>query len=105
MKPVVRHARADEDVQEAIAYYIDQPPSLALTWIDTLEATILSIRSTPGAGAARYGVELNIAGLRYRRCGKFPYLVFYVENLENIAIWRVLNERRDIPAWLSDSLT
>jgi len=45
---------------------------------------------------------LNLPGLRFWRCKRFPYLVFYVETDDQINIWRVLHGSRDIPAWLSD---
>jgi toxin ParE1/3/4 len=102
MKPIVRHARADQDVQEALAYYIEQSPIVAMDWVDALEFTYQQIQQLPAAGSARYGHELNLPGLRFQRCGKFPYLVFYVELASSIAIWRVLHEKRDIPAWLQD---
>ncbi len=102
MKPIVRHERADDDAQEALAYYLEQSPSVALDWVDALEATYRAIQNTPGAGATRYGYELSLPGLRFVSCGKFPYLVFYLENHDNISVWRVLHERRDIPVWLQD---
>ena len=39
MKPIVRHARADDDIQEVLAYYLGQSPTVALDWIDALEAS------------------------------------------------------------------
>ena len=30
MKPIVRHARADDDIQEVLAYYLGQLPTVAL---------------------------------------------------------------------------
>jgi len=34
---------------------------------------------------------------------RYPYLVFYVEHADHIDVWRVLDARRDIPAWLAES--
>ena len=102
MKPLVRHARADEDIQAALAYYLEQSPAVALDWIDALEAACQNIQRHPATGAPRYAHELNLPGLRFMSCGKFPYLVFYIETEDYIAVWRVLHEKRDIPAWLQD---
>ena len=34
---------------------------------------------------------------------KLPYLVFYVEHVDHIDIWRVLHSQRDIPVWMRES--
>lgn len=102
MKPIVRHARADEDVQETLTYYLEHSSAAALDWVDALEHTYLQIQHHPAAGSSRYAHELGLPELRFQRCGKFPYLVFYVELASSIAIWRVLHEKRDIPVWLQD---
>ena len=39
MKPLVRHERADWDVQEAIEYYLQNAPEVTLAFIDSLEQT------------------------------------------------------------------
>jgi toxin ParE1/3/4 len=40
--------------------------------------------------------------LRFWGCKRFPYLVFYFESKDQIDVWRVLHDGRDIPAWLRD---
>ncbi|MDO8465765.1 MAG: type II toxin-antitoxin system RelE/ParE family toxin [Gallionella sp.] len=102
MKPLVRHERADKDVLEAVEYYLQNAPEVTLAFIDVLEQTYRNIQHRPGAGSPRYAHELNLHGLRFWRCKRFPYLVFYVETADQINIWRVLHGSRDIPAWLSD---
>lgn len=103
MKPLVRHERADQDVQEAVEYYLQNAPEVTLAFIDSLEQTYLYIQRRPGAGSPRYAHELNLPGLRFWRCKRFPYLVFYVESADQINVWRVLHGKRDIPAWLLDN--
>lgn len=100
MKPLIRHERADEDIQEAITYYLEHAPEVALSFVDVLEQTFRQIQHRPTLGSLRYAHELNLPGLRFRQCKCFPYLVFYVETAQQIDIWRVLHGSRDIPAWL-----
>ena len=104
MKPLVRHERADRDVQEAVEYYFQNAPEMTLAFVDALEQTCHYIQSRPGAGSTRYAHELILPGLRFWRCKRFLYLVFYVEAAEQINIWRVLHGRRNIPAWLQDEV-
>ena len=102
MKPLVRHARADSDVEEAVEYYLQHAPEVALKFIDALEQTYRQIQQRPAIGSPRYAHELNLPGLRFRLCKRFPYLVFYVESAQQIDVWRVLHGSRDIPVWLQD---
>jgi toxin ParE1/3/4 len=50
----------------------------------------------------RHARELNLPGLRSWSLQRYPCLVFYVERPNQIDIWRVLHDQRDIPAWLHD---
>jgi len=100
MKPLVRHARADKDVIEAIDYYLQHASESSLAFVDALEQAYRNTQRRPGAGSPRYEYELDLPGLRFWRVKRFPYLVFYVETADQISIWRVLHDRRDIPAWL-----
>ena len=102
MKPLVRHERADQDVQEAVEHYLKHEPQAALSFVDALQQTYLQIQRHPATGSPRYAHELHLPGLRFRQCKRFPYLVFYIETERQIDIWRVLHGSRDIPAWLQD---
>lgn len=101
-KPLIRRARADADVAEAIDYYLTESTTAALHFIDALEAAYEHIRRAPATGSPRYAHELNLPGLRFWRCKRYPYLVFYVEQVDRIEVWRVLHAKRDIPHWLDD---
>lgn len=105
MKPLVRHKRADKDVEAAIKYYLKESPAIALRFVDVLEQTYHQIQQRPAIGFACYAYELNLPGLRFRQCKRFPYLVFYVESAHQIDIWRVLHGSRDIPAWLQNEVS
>ena len=101
-KPLIRRARADADVVEAIDYYLNESTAVALQFVDALEAAYEHIRRAPATGSPRYAHELNLPGLRTWRCRRFPYLVFYLEHADRLEVWRVLHAKRDIPHWLQD---
>ena len=102
-KRVVPRHQAHQDVAGAIDHYAPEAGSdIALGFVEALEATYRAIGKHPGIGSPRYAHELSLPGLRHRRLARFPWLVFYVERDEHVDIWRVVDARRDIPAWLDD---
>ena len=100
-KSVVARARANQDVEEAIAYYLaeDAAPA-ALGFINALERAYAHVGRVPQAGSPRYAHELDIPGLRSWPLRRYPHVVFYVERDEHIDVWRVLHAQRDLPASL-----
>lgn len=103
VKPVVPREQANRDVDEAVAYYLEEgAASVALDFIDALEQAYTHIGRHPGTGSPRYAHELDLPGLRSWTLSRYPYLVFYVEGPDYIDVWRVLHGRRDIPAWMQD---
>jgi len=104
-KPVVPRDRARRDVEDAADHYArDAGETVALAFIDALEALYRAIAARPAAGSPRYGLELNLPGLRSRSMRRFPYVVFYVERDDRIDVWRVLHTRRDIPERMREGL-
>jgi toxin ParE1/3/4 len=61
------------------------------------------IGAHPASGSPRYAHLLDLPGLRVWPIRRFPYLVFYVERDDAVAIWRVLHTRRDIPQTLRNA--
>jgi toxin ParE1/3/4 len=103
-KAVVPRERAHRDVEMAVDYYRREAgPDVALGFVDALEALYRLIADHPRIGSPRYAHELDLPGLRCRSLDRFPYLVFYVERAGHIDILRVLDARRDIPAWLHET--
>lgn len=103
MKRVVPRVRAHRDVEEAIDHYArDAGPDVAVRFVDALDAAYRAIAEHPGSGSPRYAHELTLPGLRHRRLKRFPWLVFYVARHDQIDVWRVLDARSDIPAWLDE---
>ena len=101
MKPVVRRAAADRDVEYIVDHYLEEGGAeLALRFIDALEQAFGHLSRQPGSGSPHYGHELALPGLRSWPLRSFPYLVLYFELSEAVEVWRVLHERRDIPVHL-----
>ncbi|MDJ0807525.1 MAG: type II toxin-antitoxin system RelE/ParE family toxin [Gammaproteobacteria bacterium] len=100
-KPVVPRSKANQDVEDAIAYFLEQDAiDAALGFIDALENAYNHIGRHPTAGSPRYAHELGIPELRFWLISGYTYLVFYVEHSDHIDVWRVLHGQRDMAAWL-----
>ena len=103
IKSIIPRALANQDVDEAIAWYLSENAHrAALGLIDALEHAYAHIARHPATGSTRYAHELNLPCLRSWPLQNYPYLVFYVEQADSIDVWRVLHGQRDIPAWLLD---
>jgi toxin ParE1/3/4 len=94
-KPVVLRKRADADIDAAIDFYVVEAPHQVDRLISALETTLAVIGRRPTTGSPGYSHWLSIPGLRHRRVGRFPYVVFYVEGPREISVLRVLHQGRD----------
>ena len=102
-KPVVPREQVTRDVDEAVAYYLNEVnEAVALGFIDALEKAYGHIARHPATGSPRYAHELNLPGLRAWPLTRYPYIIFYVERPDHIDVWRVLHGQRDIPAWMQE---
>ncbi|NOY91053.1 MAG: type II toxin-antitoxin system RelE/ParE family toxin [Deltaproteobacteria bacterium] len=98
-KRVVPRARANQDVEEAIAYYVaEDAAEAALGFIDALEEAYVHLARHPATGSPRFAHDLGIPELRAWQVTRYPHLVFYVERDDRVDVWRVLHGQRDIPA-------
>ncbi len=103
-KPAIPREQANRDIYETLAYYLNEgSESAALDFLDTLEQAYAHISRHPATGSSHYAHELSLPGLRFWPLKRYPYLVFYVEQEAHIDVWRVLNAKRDIPAWLQEN--
>lgn len=103
VKPVIRRGRADQDILEAVEYYLQEAgESVALRFIGAVEKAFRHIARHPASGSPRYSLELELPGIRSWPVERFNHLVFYVERDDHIDVWRVLHGQRDIPASLRD---
>lgn len=102
-KPVIARAQAQQDVDDALAYYIaEDAEAAALGFVDALEKAFAYIGRHPSTGSSRYAHALNLPGLRCWPLTRYPYLVFYVEREGGIDVWRVLHAKRNVPAWMQE---
>lgn len=103
-KPVIARQTANRDVDEAIDHYLQEATeTVALGLVDALQQAYRHIGRHPVTGSPRYGLDLDLPGLRHWRLTHYPYLVFYIEREDHVDVWRVLHEQRDIPAWMRES--
>ncbi len=102
-KSVVPREQANRDVDGAVACYLGEAgEAVALGFINALEKAYGHIARHPATGFPRYAHELNLPWLRAWPLTRYPYIVFYVERLDHIDVWRVLHGQRDIPAWIQE---
>ena len=102
-KLVVPRERALLDIEEAVDHYLKEAGlEVALRFVGRLEKAFILLSEHPAAGSPRYAWELSLPELRVLPLPRYPYLIFYLEQPEHIDVWRVLQGKRDIPAWLQD---
>lgn len=103
VKPVIRRSRADQDLLEAVEYYLQEAGErVALRFIDAVEKAFRHIARHPASGSPRYSLELGLPGIRSWPVERFNHLFFYVEHDDHIDVSRVLHGQRDIPFPLCD---
>ncbi|MHB1234407.1 MAG: type II toxin-antitoxin system RelE/ParE family toxin [Microbacteriaceae bacterium] len=98
---VVTTRRADEDIDSAIAYYVDSGArDAALGFIDALENAKALLGEHSSIGSPRFAIETSISELRGLSLQRFPYIIVYTDDSDAIRVHRVLHTSRDIPAEL-----
>lgn len=103
-KAVVPRKAAVQDVEAAINHYSrEASDETALGFIEELRQAYTHISRHPAGGSTRLSQELNIPGLRCWPVRRYPYLIFYIERMTSIDVWRVLHGNRDIPLWMQIS--
>jgi len=87
LKPVVPRAQAQQDMDEAIAYYLSEAgESVALGFIDALQKAFAHIARYPATGSPRFAHELNQPGLRSWLLTGYPHVLFYVERSDHVDV-------------------
>jgi len=76
-KSVIPRELANQDVEEAVAYYLTEgSDKAALGFITALENAYAHISQFPATGSLRYSHELDLPNLRFWPLGRYPQLVF-----------------------------
>lgn len=97
-KPVVARTQANQDIEAAIDHYLSENAAdAAMGFVDALEKAYRHIGLHAATGSPRYSHALGIPSLRTWPLTRYPFLVFYMEAVDHIDVWRVLHTRRDIP--------
>ncbi|MGA0601794.1 type II toxin-antitoxin system RelE/ParE family toxin [Caulobacter sp. KR2-114] len=97
LKPVIPRERARRDMEDAADRYGSEAgEAVALGFIRALQSALQFIARRPQVRSPGWAHELDLPGLRAKRVGRYPYLIFYVEREDHVDVWRVLHERRDI---------
>ena len=104
MKPAIRSALAEQDIQSAVAFHIAESVDAASGFIDELERATAHIESHPATGSPRFAQELNIPRLRFWPLRHFPFALFYIEHTDHLDVIRCVHMSRDIPASLRDDV-
>ncbi|CAD6549799.1 hypothetical protein LMG27952_04919 [Paraburkholderia hiiakae] len=101
-KAVIPTRLARQDVEDELTHYLVDEGSeqAALGFIAEIEQAYAHLAKHPNIGSLRYSYELDIPGLRSWSLDRYPHLIFYIERKDHVEVWRVLNGKRDIPAWL-----
>ena len=104
MKPLHWRRPARHDAMEAAKWYgREAGRANGERFLAAVDASLARIAHHPSIGSTRYALPLQLADLRFWPVDGFPYLVFYIERDDRIDVWRVLHEKRDIPAWMGDT--
>ncbi|MDQ0613935.1 toxin ParE1/3/4 [Microbacterium sp. W4I4] len=96
--------RADEDIEHAVSYYLEQGAmDAALSFVDALESAKALMCRHPSVGSSGFAAELGIPELRALALQTYPYIVFYTDDADVVRVHRVLHSSRDIPARFTQS--
>ena len=105
-KPIIPTRLARQDVEDEVTrHLVDEGSEQAAPgFIAEIEQTYAHLAKHPDIGSPHYAYELAMPGLRSWSLEHYPHLIFYYfERKDHVEVWRVLNGKRDIPAWpLSD---
>jgi toxin ParE1/3/4 len=102
VKQAIRSTAATADVAAAIGHYLNEAPHVAVNFVGELERAVRHIERHPSSGSPRYAHELDIPQLRHWPLRRFPFALFYVEDVDRLVIMRCVHMTRDIPASLRD---
>jgi plasmid stabilization system protein ParE len=86
---------AEQDLFNAIDYYVENAPRVGDRFQAAIDRTMELIGRSPRSGSLSLADTFEIEGLRYRVVKSFPYSVFYQELDARVIVLRVLHHGRD----------
>lgn len=91
-----RHQLADQDIIEAIDFYNDALAYQASTkFLNAIEKALRFIWAFPEAGSSRLSEILGLKQFKTWPLTKFPFLVVYLVENEEIDVVRLIHQKRD----------
>lgn len=103
MKPAHLRPQAEADLIEATRHYAKEGSvELAERMFDAAIAALEPIQRMPAMGSPRLGKLCEIPGLRSWRVAGFPMQWLYFEAEDHLDVVRLLGDRQDIVAILTD---
>jgi len=87
---------AERDLQAGFFFYEAQQPGVGDYFLDSMYSEIESL-------LLYAGIHKPVFGYHRQLCRRFPHAIYYNVDGDKIAIWRVLDLRRD-PTWIADQL-
>jgi plasmid stabilization system protein ParE len=88
-------AEVPEDIEAAHEWYVERSPAIANRFLTALELVLRSIELSPQRGGFHDARRLY----RYRRVGKFPFIVVYRELEERTLIVAIYHMSRRPDFW------
>ena len=102
MKPAKLRPLAEEDLVDAVAYYVKKGGrAVGERMFDAALAALKPIQRMPAMGSPRLGQLCEIPGLRSWRVEGFPMQWLYFETENYLDVIRLLGDRQDVAAILS----
>jgi toxin ParE1/3/4 len=105
MKSLNIQRRALHDMEEARVYYRVEAPHVVAEFADEIDDALLMLQRHPKSGSPRWGLAMNMAGLRTWPLSQFPYMIFYFERNKHLDIVRVLHQSSDIIEHLKNKIS
>lgn len=103
MKPAVLRPLAEQDLIHITRWYTAQGGvKLGERAFDAARRALLAIERMPGLGSPTIGQRCGLPDLRHWGVKKFPMRWFYFERDSFLDVVRLLGERQDIAAILTD---
>jgi len=103
LKPAHLRPQAEADLVEATRYYAKEGSvELAERMFDAAIDALEPIQNMPAMGSPRLGQLCEIPGLRSWRVKGFPMQWLYFEASDHLDVVRLLGDRQDIVAILTD---
>ena len=89
---VVYTQSAIADIDQIFSYIAERNPRAAVAVVDTVEATVARIGSFPLSAASTDEPDVRMAP-----AGRYPYVIFYTVNRDEVRILRIMHTARMRP--------